>query len=52
MLTSATIRAIAERRPSTLEELGAVRGVGPMTLADIGEDVLAAVRATVREPAR
>ena len=41
----------AERCPSTLEELGSVRGVGPMTLADIGEDVLAAVRATVREPA-
>ncbi|WP_456788178.1 ATP-dependent helicase [Cellulomonas sp. P5_C5] len=52
VLTSATIRAIAERCPSTLEELGAVRGVGPMTLADVGEDVLAAVRATVREPAR
>ena len=34
------------------EELGSVRGVGPMTLADVGEDVLAAVRATVREPAR
>ncbi|KQY24476.1 ATP-dependent DNA helicase [Cellulomonas sp. Root485] len=52
VLTSATIRAIAERCPGTLEELGAVRGVGPMTLADIGEDVLAAVRATVRAPAR
>ena len=52
VLTSATIRAIAERCPSTLEELGSVRGVGPMTLADVGEDVLAAVRATVAEPAR
>jgi DNA helicase-2/ATP-dependent DNA helicase PcrA len=52
VLTSATIRAIAERCPQTLEELGAIRGVGPMTLADVGEDVLAAVRATVREPAR
>lgn len=52
VLTSATIRAIAERCPGTLEELGAVRGVGPMTLADIGEDVLAAVRATVRVPVR
>ena len=51
ILTSATIRAIAERCPSTLEELGRIRGVGPMTLADVGEDVLATVRATVREPA-
>ena len=41
-------RAIAERCPGSLEELGAVRGVGPMTLADVGEDVLATVRATVR----
>ncbi|KRD44541.1 ATP-dependent DNA helicase [Cellulomonas sp. Root930] len=52
VLTSATIRAIAERCPGTLEELGSVRGVGPMTLADVGEDVLAAVRATVAQPAR
>ena len=52
VLTSATIRAIAERCPGTLEELGSVRGVGPMTLADVGEDVLATVRATVAQPAR
>ena len=52
VLTSATIRAIAERCPATLEELGGVRGVGPMTLADVGEDVLETVRRSVQTPAR
>jgi DNA helicase-2/ATP-dependent DNA helicase PcrA len=47
LLTTATIRAIAERRPSTLEELGQVRGVGPKLLADVGEQVLEALRAPV-----
>ncbi len=45
VLTGAAVRAIATRCPSTLPELGAVRGVGPMTLADVGEDILEAVRA-------
>ncbi|WP_028050033.1 ATP-dependent helicase [Cellulomonas sp. URHD0024] len=48
VLTTATIRAIAERRPTTLEELGQVRGVGPTMLADVGEQVLEAARAAVR----
>jgi DNA helicase-2/ATP-dependent DNA helicase PcrA len=48
VLTTATIRAIAERRPATLEELGEVRGVGPKMLADVGEQVLGALRAPVR----
>ena len=52
VLTTATIRAIAERCPGTLEELGSVRGVGPTTLAGIGEDVLATVRAALQAPVR
>ena len=52
VLTSATDPRSPSGGPGTLEELGSVRGVGPMTLADIGEDVLATVRATVQEPAR
>jgi DNA helicase-2/ATP-dependent DNA helicase PcrA len=48
VLTTATIRAIAERRPATLEELGQVRGVGPKVLADVGEQVLEALRAPAR----
>jgi DNA helicase-2/ATP-dependent DNA helicase PcrA len=48
VLTTATIRAIAERRPATLEELGQVRGVGPKVLAEVGEQVLEALRAPVR----
>lgn len=48
VLTTATIRAIAERRPATLEELGQVRGVGPRMLADVGEQVLEALRSPVR----
>jgi DNA helicase II / ATP-dependent DNA helicase PcrA len=48
LLTTATIRAIAARRPATLEELGQVRGVGPRMLADLGEQLLEALRAPVR----
>lgn len=48
LLTTATIRAIAERRPATLEELGQVRGVGPKMLADLGEQLLEALRTPVR----
>ncbi len=48
VLTTATIRAIAVRRPATLEELGQVRGVGPRMLADIGEQILGALRTPVR----
>ncbi len=38
------VRAIAESCPATLEELAAVRGIGPMLLASSGEDLLRAVR--------
>ncbi|WP_034620425.1 ATP-dependent helicase [Cellulomonas sp. URHE0023] len=48
VLTTATIRAIAERRPANLEELGQVRGVGPKVLADVGEQILEALRSPVR----
>jgi ATP-dependent DNA helicase RecQ len=40
----ATLRAIAERRPASLDELGQVSGVGSAKLARYGEQVLAALR--------
>ena len=40
----ATLRAIAERRPATLEALGQVSGVGAAKLDRYGEQVLAALR--------
>jgi ATP-dependent DNA helicase RecQ len=40
----ATLRAIAERRPATLDQLGQVSGVGSAKLARYGEQVLAALR--------
>ena len=48
LLTTATVRAIAVRHPATLEELGQVRGVGPKMLADLGEDLLDALRTSTR----
>ena len=40
----ATLRAIAERRPATLDALGQVSGVGAAKLERYGEQVLAALR--------
>jgi ATP-dependent DNA helicase RecQ len=40
----ATLRAIAERRPATLDALGQVTGVGAAKLERYGEQVLAALR--------
>ena len=40
----ATLRAIAERRPQSLAELGTVSGVGAAKLERYGEQVLAALR--------
>ena len=40
VLTDAVLRGIVETRPSTREELAAVRGVGPRTLAKFAEDLL------------
>jgi len=40
----ATLRAIAERRPQTLDALGSVSGVGAAKLERYGEQVLAALR--------
>ena len=45
----ATLRAIAERRPRSLGELGTLPGVGSAKLERYGEQVLATVRDT--EPA-
>lgn len=40
VFTDATLTAIAEARPATLEELAALAGVGPAKLERYGEDVL------------
>lgn len=41
IFTDATLTAIAERMPTTLEELGAIGGVGPAKLGRHGAEVLA-----------
>jgi DNA helicase-2/ATP-dependent DNA helicase PcrA len=41
VFTDATLTAIAEARPSTLEELSQLAGVGPSKLERYGEAVLA-----------
>jgi ATP-dependent DNA helicase RecQ len=44
VFSDATLRAIARRRPASLDDLGEVKGVGPRKLADLGEAVLAVLR--------
>jgi superfamily II DNA helicase RecQ len=47
-----TLEVIADRRPSTLEELTAVPGVGPTKLERYGDDLLTVLRASsTEEPA-
>jgi ATP-dependent DNA helicase RecQ len=48
----AVLREIAAARPSDLDELGAIPGLGPRKLADFGAAVLAAVRDGAPEGAR
>jgi DNA helicase II / ATP-dependent DNA helicase PcrA len=43
VFTDATLTALAERRPSTTEELAAIAGIGPRKLGLYGPDVLALV---------
>jgi ATP-dependent DNA helicase RecQ len=43
----ATLRAIAERRPDSLDELGTISGVGAAKLERYGEQVLATLRESV-----
>ncbi len=52
VFTDATLTAIAERRPSRLEELAQISGVGPKKLSDFGPQVLAllAAEATTASP--
>jgi DNA helicase-2/ATP-dependent DNA helicase PcrA len=40
VFTDATLTAIAEAKPASLEELAALAGVGPSKLERYGEDVL------------
>jgi DNA helicase II / ATP-dependent DNA helicase PcrA len=40
VFTDATLTAIAEAKPATLEELAALAGIGPAKLERYGEDVL------------
>ena len=43
----ATLRAIAESRPESLDELGGISGVGATKLERYGEQVLATLREAV-----
>ena len=43
--TDATLLAIAEQQPQSLEELAAIPGIGPAKLAEYGEALLGLVRA-------
>ena len=42
--TDATLMAIAEQQPQTLDELAAIPGIGPAKLAEFGQDLLELVR--------
>lgn len=42
--TDATLLAIAEQQPQSLEELAAIPGIGPAKLAEYGEALLGLVR--------
>ncbi|HZA97213.1 MAG TPA: HRDC domain-containing protein, partial [Gemmatimonadales bacterium] len=48
VLSDATVRAIADARPQTRDELARVRGVGPRTLGKFADDLLTAVNASQR----
>ncbi|MGY4643251.1 ATP-dependent helicase [Cellulomonas sp. URHB0016] len=49
VLTAATIAEVARRRPATREELGRVRGIGAVTLATVGDEIVEVVaRASAR----
>jgi DNA helicase-2/ATP-dependent DNA helicase PcrA len=49
VLTTATIAEVARRRPASREELGRVRGIGAVTLATVGDEILdVVVRASAR----
>ena len=45
VLPDAVLSAIAHRRPTTVEDLAEVRGLGPISLAEHGESLLAVVGA-------
>ena len=49
VLQNATINAIDARRPTSLDELARVPGLGPSKLARFGDDILALVRRYTRE---
>jgi superfamily II DNA helicase RecQ len=40
----ATLRAIAEAQPQSIEQLERIKGMGPIKLAQYGADILAIVR--------
>jgi DNA helicase-2/ATP-dependent DNA helicase PcrA len=50
VFTDATLTAIAEQRPATLDSLLTISGVGPAKLADYGEEVLALCGETATTP--
>jgi len=44
IMTNKTLEEIAQRSPSSLEDLASIHGIGPVKLASIGHDVLSLVR--------
>lgn len=46
VLTTATLLAIAQARPHTLDDLGQVSGIGPVKLGQFGQDILEVVRSS------
>ncbi|MDD2818102.1 MAG: ATP-dependent DNA helicase UvrD2 [Candidatus Nanopelagicales bacterium] len=43
--TDATLLAIAEQKPDSLDELAEIPGIGPAKLAEFGEDILGVIKA-------
>jgi superfamily II DNA helicase RecQ len=50
VLPDATLHTIAEQRPRSRNELAAVHGVGPRTLAKFGNDLLGLVEQSINKP--
>ncbi|MGH3657174.1 MAG: 3'-5' exonuclease, partial [Micromonosporaceae bacterium] len=49
VFTDATLTALAERRPTSAEDLVAIRGIGPHKLAQYGDSVLALIGGAAAE---
>jgi len=50
ILTNAAMDAVSRERPSTLEQLEQIKGIGPATVANYGADILEVIHAVAGEP--